>query len=410
MYAPVAQPYQFIPNAGIQMTGQPSAVAPAGGMGVSSGMPASTLPLTTMPYNPPYAGQQNVGQQSFYGGQNYSGQVVSNPAYSSSFPGVVPTAAWMPSTACANGMCSQASQMQAAYDPKLATSATPASPIPTPYIPGATSVTPVGPPTYSAVPGPGYGSGNLAPSTNPNSGYGPATSAPAVPGYANPYTNVNPYAAPSTGGPVLPNNQVMPPNSMMNRDPEADRRPGLNGFGSNSPGPTHSASKPSDVPQNNQTLPMVAIDRESKSNSKEVLPNLSSPNSLLKPRDTVVMGDTSSSQPNPLSPSMLNGTQEIPQTLAPRGNVGMQPLSPPDDFDNSPRWTPTLLDPDDRVALERTGRIRLQEDPDSAISAVALESKKSIRSSIQLVSGAETKKSEPVATGTIRFRPVMTLK
>jgi hypothetical protein len=107
---------------------------------------------------------------------------------------------------------------------------------------------------------------------------------------------------------------------------------------------------------------------------------------------------------------MLNGTQEIPETLAPRGNVGMQPLSPPDDFDNNPRWTPTLLDPDDRVAMERTGRIRLHEDPDSAISAVALESKKSIRSSIQLVSGAETKKSEAVATGTIRFRPVMTLK
>lgn len=407
MFAPVAQPYQFIPNAGMQMTGQPSYVAPAGGMGVSSGMPASTLPLTTMPYNPPYSGQQNVGQQSFYGGQNYNGQVVSNPAYSSSFPGVVPTAAWMPSTTCANGMCSQALRMQAASDPTLAASATGASGIPTPYIPGATSVTPVGPPTYSAAPSPGYGNGNFAQPTNPNSGYGTATS---VPGYANPYTNVNPYTAPPTGGPVLPNNQVMPPNSIMNRDPEADRRPGLNGFGLNNPGPTSSTSKPSEVPQNIQTLPMVAIDRESNSKGKEVLPNLSSPNGLLKPRDTVAMGDNPSSQPNPLSSSMLNGTQEIPQTLAPRGNVGMQPLSPPDDFDNNPRWTPTLLDPDDRVAMERTGRIRLQEDPDSAVSAVALETKKSIRSSIQLVSGAETKKSEPVATGTIRFRPVMTLK
>ena len=138
--------------------------------------------------------------------------------------------------------------------------------------------------------------------------------------------------------------------------------------------------------------------------------NMSSLNGLLKPRDTVAMGDTPSSQPNPLSPSMLYGTQEIPQTLAPRGNVGMQPLSPPDDFDNNPRWTPTLLDPDDRVAMERTGRIRLQEDPEWAVSAVAVEFKKSIRSSIQLVSGTETKKSEPVATGTIRFRPVMTLK
>jgi len=420
MYAPVAQPYQFIPNAGMQMTGQPSSVAPAGGMGVSSGMPASTLPLTTMPYNPPYMGQQNVGQQSFYGGQNYNGQVVSNPAYSSSFPGVVPTAAWMPSTACANGMCAQAWRMLPASDPTLAASATApsgtaASATTIPYIPGATSVTPVGPPTYSAVPSPGYGNGNFAQPANPNSGYGPATSVPAAPGYANPgyanpYTNVNPYTAPPTGGPVLPNNQVMPPNSMMNRDPEADRRPGLNSFGWNNPGPTHSTSKAGDIPLNVQTLPMVAIDRQSNSKSKETPSNMSSPNGLLKPRDTMAMGDIPSSQPNPLSPSMLNGTQEIPQTLPPRGNVGMQPLSPPDDFDSNPRWTPTLLDPDDRVAMERIGRIRLQEDSESAVSAVALETKKSIRSSIQLVSGAETKMSEPVATGTIRFRPVMTLK
>ena len=426
MYAPVAQPYQFIPNAGMQMTGQPSYVAPAGGMGVSSGMPASTLPLTTMPYNPPYVGQQNVGQQSFYGGQNYNGQVVSNPAYSSGFPGVVPTAAWMPSTACANGMCAQAWRMLPASDPTLAASATAASAtaasatgMTIPYVPGATSVTPVGPPTYSAVPSPGYGNpgygnGNFAQPTNPNSGYGPATNVPAVPGYvptvpgyANPYTNVNPYTAPPAGAPVLPNNQVMPSNSNRNSDPEANRRPS---FGLNNAGSANSTLQPSEPSVNVQTLPMVAIDRESNSKSKVVPSNLSNPNGLLKPRDTVAMGDTPSSQPNPLSPSMLNGTQEIPQTLAPRGNVGMQPLSPPDDFDSNPRWTPTLLDPDDRVAMERTGRIRLQEDLGSAVSAVALESKNSIRSSIQLVSGVEAKKSAPVATGTIRFRPVMTLK
>ena len=196
----------------------------------------------------------------------------------------------------------------------------------------------------------------------------------------------------------------MPPNSNLNFDPEANRRPSM---GLNNAGPASSTSQSSSGASTVQTLPMVAIDRDS--NSK------SSSNGLLKSRDAVTvgdvaMGDTYSSQPNPLSPSMLNGTQEIPQTLAPRGNVGMQPLSPPDDFDSNPRWTPTLLDPDDRVAMERSGRIRLQEDPESAVSAVALESKKSIHNAIQLVSGAETKKPEPVATGTIRFRPVMTLK
>ncbi len=421
MYAPVTQPYQFIPNAGMQITGQSSSVAPASGMGVSSGMPASTLPLTTMTYNPPYVGQQNIGQQSFYGGQNYNGQVVSNPAYSSNFPGVVPTAAWMPSTTCANGLCNQTTsamptpswrmlpasdptlaswRMLPASDPTLAASATTGFQN-IPYIPGATAVTPVGPPTYSASPNPSYGNGNFAQPTNTNSVYGPSTSAPLAPSYTNP------YVAPPAGGAVLPNNQILPPNSNMNFDPEANRRPG---YGLNNGVSANSTSKLSENPLNIQALPMVAIDRGSNSKSKETPSTLSSPNGLLQPRDAVAMEDTHSNQPSTSSSNMLNRAQEIPQTLPSRGNAGMQPLSPPDDFDSNPRWTPTLLDPDDRVAMERSGRIRLQEDGESAIAAVALESKNSIRNPIQLVSGVETKKSEPVAADIIRFRPVTALK
>ncbi len=372
MYPPVAQPYQNIPIGGMPMVGQPSNVAPMGGSGIASGMPASTLPITTMPYSsafgaysPPNVAQPYLGQTSFYNGQNYNGQVVANPVYSSSLPigsGVVPTAAWMPSAiACPNGMCPQ-----------------PTNALNTPYVPGATSVTPVGPPTYSATPN------------------------PSAPVYANPYANTNPYGALPTSGQGVQTNQVMPPitnpntnpYSNPNLDPESMRRPSLGG---------------SSASNNVQTLPMVAIDRGSNSPQKD--PPNAIPNSagLLKPRDTLALGDTAP-EPSPLTPNMINGAQDIPKTLTPRENYGMKPLNAPDDFDSKPRWTPTLLDPDDRTVMERSGRIRLQEQGDSAVSAVALESSQSNRNTIQFVSGVETKKTEPTENSAIRFRAVTPLK
>ena len=104
----------------------------------------------------------------------------------------------------------------------------------------------------------------------------------------------------------------------------------------------------------------------------------------------------------------------------------MKPLSAPDDFDTQPRWNPTLLDPDDRTAMERSGqlspdrskvagRIRTLEDQESAVSAVAIMSAQPSESSIQLVSGVAPKQlaaGENTASKsqTIRFRPVATLK
>lgn len=396
-YAPVAQPYQNIPMGGMPMIGQPSNTALMGGGGIASGMPASTLPITTMPYtpafgaySPPNVPQPYLGQTSFYSGQNYSGQnysgqnyngqVVSNPVYSSSLPigsGVVPTAAWMPSaTACPNGMCPQ-----------------PTNALNTPYVPGAASITPVGPPTYSATPNPSFGQ-----STNPNAGF--------VPAYVNPNANTNPYGTIPASGQGLQPNQVMPPitnpytnpntnpYSNPNIDPESMRRPSLGG---------------SSASNNVQTLPMVAIDRGSNSLQNDQ-PNVT-PNSagLLKPRDTLAMGDVAP-EPSPLTPNMINGMQDIPKTLTPRENYGMKPLNAPDDFDSKPRWTPTLLDPDDRTVMERSGRIRLREQSDSAVSAVALESTQSNRNTIQFVSGIETKKTEPTENSAIRFRAVTPLK
>ena len=169
---------------------------------------------------------------------------------------------------------------------------------------------------------------------------------------------------------------------------------------------------------------MIAIDRNSYSIGIDTPSSLSRQNGLLSPTDAYV-GGTTLNEPSAMAPNMLNDSQEIPQTLAPRGNAGMQPLSAPDDFDSKPRWSPTLLDPQDRTAMEQArrpvpnrskvnreadSRIRLQEDGNSTILAVAIETKKSNRGSIQLVSGVESKKSESEGSGVIRFRPVTTLK
>ena len=362
MVAPVAQPYQNIPMGGMPMATMPNSSA----YGV---------------YSQSNVAQPYAGQTSFYNGQNYNGQVVANPVYSSSLPigsGVMPTAAWMPSTSnCANGMCPQ-----------------PSNPVNAPYVPGAASVTPVGPPTYSATPNPGYGQSN-----NPNAGFGSVGNPSLAPGFATPYSNTNPYSAPAASGQVFPPNLVMPPNtnpySNPNLDPESMRRPSLGG---------------SNASINVQRLPLVAIDRESNAKTSGAPNPAINPNGLLKPSDAVAMSGVAPTEPSSLSPSMINGAQDIPKTLTPRENYGMEPLRAPDDFDSKPRWTPTLLDPDDRTVMERSGRIRLQQDLDSAVSAVALESAKSNRNAIQLVSGVESKKSEPSQSGAVRFRPVTTLK
>lgn len=190
-------------------------------------------------------------------------------------------------------------------------------------------------------------------------------------------------------------------------------------MGSN--GASNATPKASGKPFDVQTLPMVAIDHQSSSRSKETRSSLSSPNSLLNPRDAFTTNGATPNEPDVMPPRILNGTPEIPQTLAPSGSNVMQPLRAPDDFDSKPRWNPTLLDPEDRTVMERAsgltpnrsdadGRIRLLQDRDSTVLAVAIETKKSHRNSIQLVSGMESKEPESDGSGVIRFRPVTTLK
>ena len=413
--APMVPPMyqvQSIPYTGMPLSNQPSTFAPPTGGVTSSGMmPASTLPATTMPYNPAlanagnvaaqYAGQTYAGQQAFYNGPNYNGQVVSNPAYatgSSSSPtmgwptaaigsGVIPTAAWMPSsTNCVNGQCYPATGQMAP-----------------PNIPGAVSVSPVGPPIYSATPNPSNGGGGFAQPANSNTGFGPAT----APGYANPYT------------PVMPNSSVLPPGAIYS-DPDAEKQPSLGGQNA----PRSAENKSTESPFTVQSIPRVAIDRESSKKSQEILPTSPYRDESSIRNDAFALNDRPASETMPSGPRLFGNAPEIPQTLPPRGNYGMKPLSAPDDFDSKPRWNPTLLDPEDRTVMEKSGRlspnrpsantrIRLVEDGNAAVTAVAMDTKQSNRSAIQLVSGLETVKPESKATtesGAIRFRPVSSLK
>jgi len=394
--APTYPAYQSIPNGGMPAFGQPAIgqpvfgqpvfgqpvfgqpnAVPVGGAGVSSGMPASTMPLTTMPYNPANVGAY-ASQQAYYAGQAFA-----NPTYATNYSssasvglptqavgsGVVATAAWLPTTpTCADGMCPQTTgQMN------------------TPNIPGAASVVPVGPPTYSALP-----------NTNPN-------------------TNLPAYSAP----PVLPNFPVMPSNNNPGSDPEAERRPELGRKMS-----SNFSRIPSESAPNVQSIPMVAIDREATPRNGETAAGFSNPDGSFKPRDSLALGNSATNSLNKdessgIEPRVFDGAPQIPQTLAPRGDYGMKPLNAPEELDSNPRWTPTLLEPDDRVAMERAAsanrrgenkRIRIREDQESVISAVVMNSSKSNRNSIQLVSGVETKKTESVDAGVIRFRPVTKLK
>ena len=386
-YAPVAQPFQNVPTVGMPMNGQPNAFAPMGSSGSSLGMPATSPPTTTMNYNP-----QSPGLPIYPSQPNYNGSVVQNPGYATSLPamnwsnqsvgsGVVPSAAWSPAgNACPNGNCNPI-----------------AAPMQPPYVPGATSVTPIGPPTYSSSPNNG--------STQPANGSG-----------GQPYT---PNILPPAGSPVLPPNQVFPPG--MNpgapglADPESVRVPGLGSSAATSPA-SNPAINPASVAAKKsldmERLPMVAIDQAANptnSNaSNQVMPDLQTGG----PRAGTLL------QPG-VAPA--SNSSNIPSILPPRSYSGAQPLSAPDDYDSKPQWNPTLLDPEDRKAMEQVAQLRqtreeaarkiqLQADDSSPTIAIALSPSSSNRNVIQLVSGIENRKTETKDVGEPSFRPVSSLK
>ena len=382
-YAPVAQPFQNVPMVGMPMNGQPNAYATMGSTGTSLGMPATSPPTTTMNYYP-----QSPGLPIYPTQPNYNGSVVQNPGYATSLPamnwsnqsmgsGVVPSAAWSPAgNACVNGNC----------NPTV-------SPMQTPYVPGATSVTPIGPPTYSS---------------SPNNG----SSQPAYGSVGQPYT---PNVQPPAGSPVLPPNQFFPPGvnpvAPGLADPESVRVPGLGSGAATSPA-SNPASVAAKKPLEMERLPMVAIDQAANptnSNaSNQIMPDLQAGG----PRAGTLL------QPG-AAPAL--DSSNIPSILPPRSYSGAQPLSAPDNYDSKPQWNPTLLDPEDRKAMEQVAQLRqtreeaarkiqLQADDSSPTTAIALSPSSPNRNVIQLVSGIENRKSETKDVGEPTFRPVSSLK
>ena len=379
-------PYQNIPNAGIAINGQANTFAPLGSSGTSLGMPATSLPATTMPYNQGYGALPTYPSASYY-----SGSVGQNPAYASSLPamswpnsavgsGVIPSTALMQGGSCANGMCAQPQ---------------PATAIATPYVPGAVSVTPYGQPTYSPTPNnlptaPAYG----GPTFNPNFGTNPAHGTTTNPGMQS--------------APVLPPTQVLPGTSpgTPGFDPESMRIP----FGGSS-----ASVNPAGNAIEVRRLPMVAIDRGVNPNlkSNEVLPGVKE----APASSPLIVGDGNDSLK---TPELMRGSVNIPSALPPRSYTGVQPLSAPEGHDSTPRWNPSLLDPEDRTALEQSGRlfqtheeaarkIRLKDEDSSTVTAVAM-SPKTNRTVIQLVSGTESTKSDVKEVAEPGFRPISRLK
>jgi hypothetical protein len=200
----------------------------------------------------------------------------------------------------------------------------------------------------------------------------------------------------------------MPPAPVLpNADPESKVRPSLSlGTQPGNGEVTDSFAT--------QRLPSVPVEQSSGlASSKPQTANApASPTaSLLVPSDNNLAGGT-----NLTAPSTLSQPVPMPATIQPSNEFGIKPLYAPDDFDSKPNWNPALLDPDDRVALERSGqfpkgnqqtanRIRIRdEDEGAAMATVALASGKSIDSGVRLVSGEEPSKGASVPSFSA-FRP-----
>ncbi|MFN9349048.1 MAG: hypothetical protein ACK6DQ_20860, partial [Planctomycetota bacterium] len=207
-----------------------------------------------------------------------------------------------------------------------------------PNVPGATSVTPMGPVTYMpAQPGlvpsgitqanataPATSSGLVLP---PSSGatLDPASIAPTLP---------PPPMSPSTPtAPTSPNTSFMPSTSSAGLWSDRDER----------------VSKM--VPMNR--LPIVPIDRP----STNLAPTYPTSRSVSNDPAAIASPFPGSASKATLSPpSLLPGTSNTNQPLA-------KPLVAPEGFDGKPHWNPKLLPPppasvEDKVALRSSTRLK----------------------------------------------------
>lgn len=348
-YNPIpVPPVQRIPTAGLPM-------ANAYSSGSSSGMPTSSMPLTTM----------NYGNYS-YGG------------YAPNASAVVPSAAWIPSNTTAAPYVS--TPYASSYNPNcpngncgvVTAGGVGAATMQPPVIPGAASVTPIGPPTISATPNPNLSTGMNPYSPNsgvpvtglPNTGtlgngvYPPSSSTGGlVPGSVQNVPGSYPGVYPPNYNPAT---GVVPGNGTPLADPESTRSPsvGQTNAPSSVPGSSIPAStapgsiaNPFNDPAGTSTafnlkrLPMTPIDRKPDTDKAYV----QQPVGGSQLRDSLNVANSSSVTNSAARPESRS-TLPIPSTLPSSSSVGVQPLLPPDNIDSAPRWNPTLLEPHDKTA------------------------------------------------------------
>ncbi|MBM3964448.1 MAG: hypothetical protein FJ308_05190 [Planctomycetes bacterium] len=347
-YPPVQQlPVGGMPVGGVVPVGGSAALA---GNTASSSGPASTLPLRTMNYGSSYgsypttslpansypipaAGIANpvVPNQgvanAVYMAPTYNSAAVSPTIVGSTIAGTGTPMYTAPNNAlnCINGVCPTYPQgVSSAMDPNV------------PNIPGALSVTPIGPPTYqsapSSLPATTLGSTSIS---SPSTGYGFGASGNG------------------TTSQVLPNageiNPVLPPGAA--NDPDAMRQPTLNPPTWNAPS---SESKASLGNSNDQfvskmaplkKIPIVEIDRTPAmtSGAGSSATSIGAP---VTPYGSPTPGSSYGSVPpsiNPFSNDAHNATSlKIPSAPALPGTA-LSPLRASADSDLAPRWNPKLL-------------------------------------------------------------------
>lgn len=351
--------YQTLPNSGI--------FAPYGNSGSSIGMPVSSLPATTfptapaIPLNSPAGTFNTSNSMPIPSGPVTSYAPATNLAPSTSFSPAIGSGT---NSACANGLCPVPNQTPNAILPQSGVNSN------LPYIPGATSIQPLGEPTYSPLPSAGvpqpYGM------SQPNNGIAPNSTGvgngAVLPGAESSYApSYSPSNQPGMGGVADPESVIQPRYQGANTVQKATTDHLVN-----SPDTTSRMSPPSstETPLHGGLLPW------NRNNQTEV----------------------DAAKPAPIDRS---GKLEIPSTLPSsensRGSIRNNLLRAPDGMDTKALWNHELMIQNDLEARSETTR-------DSNSSRMAKQGDAPMR----FISGGSTaRKEDPNATTGIYFREII---
>ncbi len=353
-------------------TPYPSAVVPAGGPIPSYTSPATITPIpSSQPVGSGVVGSGVAPAASFSPTTTYSTPSYVPPSYGT-------TAQFAPN-GCANGVCPMPSN-------PMSTNPIPSNPTTIPNIPGATSVQPLGPPTYTPVP--------TTPTTPSPGSYPPPSGSypPPAGAYPPPHAGSDSVLPNTNGGAVLPNNpypsipsnpQQFPPigggvpgQGLPIQDPDSMRQPTLNGASVQKPGTDHFVGLTPRTIESPAVEPRPFEPRTAETRSE---PNNNEPSSPSLHELSTHMLQRAPSNPNPslIDQALMNrGPVPVPPTLRPStneaapsqtgggstgsGNGGSTiqnravPLSSPQGFTPNQGWSPSLVDPNDPVAKQET--------------------------------------------------------